>query len=83
MNYQIEVYETSTGKKPFEKWLKDLDDMQAQWAIDLRIKRLKLGNFGKCKSVGGGIHELKIDIGPGYRIYLNLSCDPKTTCTVS
>lgn len=40
-----------------------------QIAVDLRLERVKMGNFGQSKSLGGMVFELKIDIGPGYRIY--------------
>jgi putative addiction module killer protein len=69
LEYQIKIYETLSKKCPFNKWLNGLSDKEAQVAIDLRIERLKLGNFGQCKSLGGGIYELKFDVGPGHRIY--------------
>ena len=54
---------------PFKQWLNNLADMKARVAIELRIDRLEIGNFGQSKSLGGGLYELKIDVGPGYRVY--------------
>jgi putative addiction module killer protein len=53
----------------FESWLASLKDDQAEARIDARINRLSRGNFGDCKPVGGGVWELRIDYGPGYRVY--------------
>jgi len=69
VEYQIKIYETSTGKRPFDVWLQGLKDQKTQVAVDMRIERIKLGNFGLCKSLGDGVYELKIDFGPGYRVY--------------
>lgn len=69
MEYKIKLYISANGKAPFNDWINVLADMTAQIAIDLRINRMKMGNFGNCKLVGDGVFELKIDIGPGYRIY--------------
>ena len=66
---QIEMYKTSAGKCPFDEWLQDLTDYKAEAAIDLRLGRVKRGNFGQCELLGGGVYELKIDFGPGYRVY--------------
>ena len=44
-------------------------DPKAQYRIDLRLNRLQAGNFGDTRSVGAGVYELKIDYGPGYRVY--------------
>lgn len=66
---QIEIYQTREGKAPYEEWLNSLRDRQGIAKIKIRIDRLRLGNLGKCASVGGGIFELKIDFGPGYRVY--------------
>lgn len=63
------MYVASDGASPFEDWLTGLKDMKARAKIRIRLDRLKLGNFGDCKSVGSGVFELRIDFGPGYRIY--------------
>jgi putative addiction module killer protein len=52
-----------------ERWLKRLRDRAARDKILIRIRRMALGNPGDAKSVGGGIGELRIDYGPGYRVY--------------
>lgn len=69
VEYHIKIYKTATGACPFKKWFDDLKDRKAQVAIDLRLERMGMGNFGQCKVIGEGLHELKIDIGPGYRVY--------------
>ena len=53
----------------FRKWFDSLRDRQARARIDARIRRLSLGNPGDVKPVGGGVSELRIDYGPGYRVY--------------
>lgn len=62
---QIEVRQTEL----YAKWFKSLKDRNAKLRIDVRIRRLSLGNPGDVKPVGGGISELRIDYGPGYRVY--------------
>jgi putative addiction module killer protein len=64
----LRYYTTTEGKKPFYKWYYSLHD-QLRNRISQRLTRLSLGNFGDVKSVGEGVHELKIDYGGGYRIY--------------
>ena len=61
----FEVRQTET----YKKWFKTLKDRKARARIDIRIKRISLGNFGDVKSVGKGVFELRIDYGPGYRVY--------------
>lgn len=53
----------------YANWFGSLKDRNAKLRIDVRIRRLSLGNAGDVKSVGGGISELRVDYGPGYRIY--------------
>ena len=53
----------------YEKWFRKLRDREAKARILIRIKRLSANNPGDVRSVGGGISELRIDYGPGYRVY--------------
>jgi len=61
----IEVRQTEI----YSKWFDALRDRQARARIDIRIRRLSIGNFGDVKPVGEGVSELRIDYGPGYRVY--------------
>jgi putative addiction module killer protein/probable addiction module antidote protein len=66
---EIRRYVTRTGKDVIGDWLAGLDDAQARARIAARIDRLSLGNFGDCKPLREGVSELRIDWGPGYRMY--------------
>lgn len=61
----IEVRQT----KVFADWISGLKDRRAIARIDIRIRRLSLGNMGDVKSLGEGLSELRVDYGPGYRLY--------------
>lgn len=61
----LEVLKSTT----LEKWFSELKDRQAQARITARISRLSLGNAGDVKAVGSGVSEMRIDYGPGYRLY--------------
>jgi putative addiction module killer protein len=62
----IEIRQTAV----FAEWLRKLRDEVARARIQIRIRRVSLGNFGDVKPVGGGVSELRVDYGPGYRVYL-------------
>lgn len=66
---EVRIYETRGRKAPFSEWLEGLRDPRGRAAVRTRIVRLRLGNFGDCKGVGDGVFELRIDLGPGYRVY--------------
>jgi putative addiction module killer protein len=68
-------YVDPAGVIPFRRWFGALRDSKIQAIIDARLTRLRLGNLGLCRSVGGGVIELKIDYGPGYRVYLGQDGD--------
>jgi putative addiction module killer protein len=61
----IEIQETDI----YHEWFESLKDKRAKARIDVRIRRVSLGNFGDVGTVGKGVSELRIDYGPGYRVY--------------
>ena len=65
MNTEYQVYETEV----YTKWYSSLKDERAKARIDKRIDRAKYGNFGDWKTEAGEVRALRIDYGPGYRIY--------------
>ncbi len=66
----VRFYETFEGRSPFQDWIDGLKDERAIEIITIRIGRLRAGSFGDCRPVGGGVLELRVHYGPGYRIYL-------------
>jgi putative addiction module killer protein len=66
---EILTYEDEVGYKPYTEWLNKLADRQAKARVLVRVLRMAGGNFGDCKPVGEGVWELRIDWGPGYRVY--------------
>jgi putative addiction module killer protein len=67
----LREYLDGHGRSPFARWL---DGLGTPAALKVRtaLARLEAGNTSALKSVGGGIHEVRIDFGPGYRVYLGL-----------
>ncbi|WP_428992422.1 type II toxin-antitoxin system RelE/ParE family toxin [Rhodanobacter denitrificans] len=71
--YTLTVFEL-VKSATFDAWLGGLRDSRAKARIAARLDRVADGNFGDVKPIGGGISELRIDYGPGYRVYL-MQCD--------
>jgi len=65
----IQGYSTPDGKVPFSEWLDSLRDLKAKFKIERRLDRVGTGNFGDYRAVGEGVYELRINYGPGYRVY--------------
>jgi putative addiction module killer protein len=61
----VEIFRSET----FDVWLRELRDIRARARIEARILRLSQGNPGDVKAVGSGVSEMRIDYGPGYRVY--------------
>jgi len=67
--YIVQHYVDPQGKDPYQDWFEDLQDLKTRARIAARVQRLRVGLFGDCRFVGDGVWELKIDWGPGYRVY--------------
>ena len=66
-------YVTDFNEDPYQEWLDGLRDRSARVAIQRRVDRLTLGNFGDHKACRDGVWELRVDFGPGYRVYYSQS----------
>ena len=66
---EVHVYVTTDGRSPFEDWLTNLRDKRAKAKVLSRLDRVRLGNLGDCRGLQEGVSELRIDQGPGYRVY--------------
>jgi len=69
---EIKKLELQNKLVPFDEWFDSLRDRKKQVAVDARLTRVRAGDFGDCKSVGGGVFELRIALGPGLRVYYGL-----------
>jgi putative addiction module killer protein len=67
---KVSAFLAANGDCPFSEWLDAQRDSRVKAAILRRIDYLEQGNLGDCKSVGTGLTELRLHLGPGYRIYL-------------
>ena len=68
---EIRYYQTADSRRPFTQWLQALRDRHARARIQARLARVAAGNMGDVVAVGGGVMELRIDWGPGYRVYFS------------
>ena len=68
---ELRYYQTFLGAQPFVEWLQDLNDGQARARIEARLARVAVGNLGDVEPVGAGVLELRVDWGPGYRVYFS------------
>lgn len=66
---KIEFYTHDNKKEPFIEWFKTIKDKNTQARIIKRLVRLDYDNYGDYKDVGNNVYELRLDFGPGYRIY--------------
>lgn len=62
-------YQRADGREPFTDWLEGIRDKVAQARIRVRLRQIQAGNFGDTAAVGGGVSELRIHVGAGYRVY--------------
>lgn len=67
--YSLRYYVAANGRRPFAEWLRSLPDRNGAARVQIRLERLRLGNFGDARSLGKGLSELRINVGPGYRVY--------------
>jgi len=69
---EVRKLELENAEVPFDRWFESLSDRRLQAAVDARLARLRAGNFSDHKAVGAGVLELRIDKGPGLRVYLGM-----------
>ncbi len=67
----VEILESGT----FKRWIRRLQDRRAVARIDARLRSVSLGHFGDTRPVGGGVFEMRIHYGPGYRLYFTREGD--------
>ena len=66
---EIQIYRFANGRRPFTEWLESIRDARTRRRIRARLTQLEYGNFGDYRSIGGGVFELRLHFGAGYRIY--------------
>jgi putative addiction module killer protein len=69
--FKIREYSPNLGPTPYRAWLDSLD-LKMRARIQARVLRFETGLFGDWKAVGDGVHEARLDFGPGYRIYFGI-----------
>ncbi len=68
----LERYVTPQGHEPYTEWLNTIKDKLTKARIMNSVTKMEAGNFGVSESVDGGVFELKLNFGPGYRVYYGL-----------
>ncbi len=66
---ELRRYQLEDASTPVTEWLCGLRDARARAQIEVRLRRVSVGNLGDCKPVGEGVSELRVDVGAGYRVY--------------
>ena len=77
---ELFIFEDVNGRRPFQEWFDRLGDRFLQARVMQRLDRLQAGNPGDCRALGSGLMELRIDTGPGYRVYFSRVSD--TGCLI-
>jgi len=72
---QVLYYRTKSGAFPFRDWRQGIFDIETKAAVDARIARLRGGNYGDSRPIGGGASESRLHLGPGIRIYYGVDGD--------
>lgn len=65
----LKIYRDENNRELITEWIESIKDVVTQVRIRTRLSRLEIGNFGDCKSVGAGVFELRLQFGPGFRVY--------------
>ena len=79
---EINAYRTSSGKEPFADWLDSIRDKTTQSRIKKRMDRVENGNMGDYIGIGTNLYELRLDFGPGYRIYFSIYVNKSGSTTL-
>jgi putative addiction module killer protein len=69
------IFRSANGLSPFADWFHGLSDTVVKARVMQRLDRLQAGNPGNCRALGSGLMELRIDTGPGYRVYFSQAPD--------
>src|SRR5690242_11676471 len=72
MQRQSIIYKTASGVEPYIDYVESLRDRRAAAKIKIQVTRAEMGNLGNHRTVGQGVIELKVNFGPGYRVYISL-----------